>query len=67
MQKEQFTFLLKMLHFHVVLSFYETFGRKLFFYFDCTGLLPFNLSQSLLKIFGLLSETALKGWQFNLD
>ena len=56
-----------MLHFHVVLSFNETFARKLFFYFDCTGLLPFNLSQSLLKIFGLLSETALKGWQLNLD
>ena len=43
-----------MLHFHVDLSFYETFV-KLFFSFDCTGLLPFTLSQSLLKMLGLLS------------
>ena len=45
----------KMLHFHVVLSFYKNLVWKLFDYFDYTGLLPFSLSQSLLKILDVLS------------
>ena len=41
--------------------------RKLFFYFDCTELLPSTLSPSLLKILGLLSETGLKWWQLKSE
>ena len=42
----------KILHLHLVLSFYKTFVRKQFYYFDYTGVLPFS-SQSLLKILGV--------------
>ena len=46
---------LKVLSFDFVLSFYKTFVRKLFYYFNYTGLLPLYLGQSLLKILGVLS------------
>ena len=42
-------------HFHFVFPFYKTSVRKLLYYFDYTGLLPFSLSQSLLKILVVIS------------
>ena len=50
-----YQFFFKMLHFHVVFSFYKNLVRKLFCCFDYTGLHPFSLSQSLLKILDALS------------